>query len=520
MRNLKTTLTFVLLILLVLGGCVHLPEDLDLPDEAAMLRQPDTRLGSLVDPHRSEDASLSGFTLVNTGPHALRARVALIDMTDRSLDAQYYLWRDDFSGRLLAERLLAAAERGVKVRLLVDDIDIRGREFTIASFEAHPNIQVRLYNPSKSRGKGSHLSYGVEWLTYKRLNRRMHNKVFVADNELTIVGGRNIGDRYFGIDAKFNFRDLDLLAAGPIVPEVSHSFDSYWNSRFAFPVSMLSSREPDEAAIVEIKEMLEQTVADGAATIEAVGLNRDLKAELSGDIASMVWGKGSVIFDDPAKVDPSAEASGQSIVTEVLVEATHNAKEKIFAQTAYFVPGKEGKELLAETVDRGIQVTIQTNSLASNNHSIAHTGYMRYRKKILEAGVKLVEVRPDADSREMYMTDHDEKDTLGLHGKSAVFDEDLVYVGTFNLDPRSIALNTEMGLLVESEALARRMLEAYDIDAHPDNGWEVYLDEQGRVRWLEKDEDGTKVYSREPKVSFFRRIETGFFRILPLESQL
>ena len=507
------------LVALLLSGCATLPPDYEPTESYSTPAAPSTRLARLTSAHRSDDQALSGFTLLNESDHSLRSRAVLTDLAERTIDAQYYLWRGNLSGLILSERLLAAAERGVKVRLLIDDIDVRGREFGIAAFDSHPNIQVRVYNPAQSRGSGF-LRFGVEFLTKRRLNRRMHNKVFVADNELAIVGGRNIGDKYFGIDKKYNFRDLDLLAAGPVVPEVSNSFDSYWNSKWAIPVAVLSRKQPTEAQTRERIQELDQRIAEGAAKIDALGLTGDLELELRENVAEMVWAKTTVVFDDPAKVSPSEAPETRSEVAVALGKAAADTTKEIYVQTAYFVPGKAGTKALAETVARGVDVTVITNSLASNNAPIAHSGYMPYRRHLIGKGVKLLEVRPDASSRELYMVNAQPEQTLGLHTKAVIFDRRLVFVGTFNLDPRSHELNTEMGLFVESEALASRLHDAFAYDAQPDNAWEVILDENDKLRWKVQEEDGVRIYKREPKVSFMRRVVTGFFRILPLEGHL
>lgn len=506
-------------LLLAFVGCASLPTDFDKPVTEALPAAPEASLQTIVQPYLDDNRTLSGFTLLNEGAHSYRSRIALINHAQDSVDAQYYLWRTDVSGRNLVVQLWEAAERGVRVRILIDDIDTAGRDFNVLVYDSHPNIAVRFFNPFGTRGKKL-LRKTAEFVTTKRLNRRMHNKIFVVDGTLAIVGGRNIGDRYFGINEKFNFRDLDLLAAGPVVADISHSFDSYWNSPWAYPVAALTKKEVREGDTERLLADRAAYLEENAEILSALELNEDLDEELSSDVSNMTWAHASVVFDEPAKVDTKEDLPVRSAVAEKLRQLADDLERELFIQTAYFVPGKSATAELVELASEGVEVIVQTNSLASNNHAIAHSGYMPYRKRLLQGGVELYEVRPDAKSRELYMVEPTPKHTLGLHSKVIVFDRDVVFVGTFNFDPRSIELNTEMGLLIESEALAERLLEAFGYDMLPENSWQVKLDGRERLRWHVVEEGETRIYAREPKVGLGRRFAAGFFRILPLESQL
>ncbi len=507
-------------------GCAALPTEFERPVSAAYTDTQDTALGreaALLSAGRSDE---SGFYPLIQGLDALVARIVLADEAERSLDVQYYLWKNDATGRLLLERLLRAADRGVRVRLLLDDVLSGETEPVLTMLDLHPNFEVRVFNPFAIRG-----ARGLGFVTdFRRVNRRMHNKSFTGDNQVTIVGGRNMGDEYFDARPDVNFGDLDVLAVGPVVNKVSNAFDEYWNNEWAFPSSAFERTRPStlddlEKLRIELREATAE-LADSpyAAALRDTRLAQELK---SGQLP-LVWGKAQLIYDSPEKIAAQTidESTSLGIRLEKIVEQT---TDELVLVSAYFVPGKEGVEFFSQLVRRGVRVRILTNSLATNNHAVVHSGYARYRIPLLRAGVELYEFRPRAIGRD----DSAESSAWGatLHAKTFGFDRRYLFVGSFNLDPRSDALNTEMGVLFESPELAGRLARWFDeeiaLDAYrlalktiPPEESEIGFMEYA-LEWVTVDEQGNELrYSVEPETSFWRRFGASLMSLLPIESQL
>ncbi len=455
----------------------------------------------------------SGFLAVDGNAAALRWRLALSDAAETSIDAQYYIWHGDESGLLLLNRLLSAADRGVRVRLLVDDHHLKGFGRDISIISLHPNIKVRTYNPYQSR-LNSRLFRTLEFLIhFDRLNHRMHNKLFVADNQVAMVGGRNIGNAYFGLSKKANFRDVDLLASGPVVRDISSSFDAFWNSEWAYPIHVLSLLKPKKDKLAWLRKSIRGRIAKRREIISAFGVNpRDWTAALKKAEKELIWGRGHVIYDRP---HVGTHLFPVHIAREMdrIIQET---RKEIFIVTSYFIPTEEGVAILKKLTDRGVRIRVLTNSLASTDVIIANTGYKRYRRMTLEAGAELYEFRPDARDRGIFNTPPVEASRVCLHAKAIIFDRKKVYVGTMNLDPRSVTLNTEIGLLVESPELAARIQDSFEHDLRPENSWQVMLDEKDRIFWKS---DRSRRYL-QPARSLFQRIVDLLYSPIPLEDQL
>ena len=421
---------------------------------------------------------------------------------ERSLDVQYYIWHADTSGGLLAHELWQAAERGVRVRLLVDDNSTRGLDESIAALDAHPNIEVRLFNPYANRG----FRLGELATDFARLNRRMHNKSFTADNQAAIVGGRNVGDEYFGADSPVEFADLDVLAVGAVVPEVSAAFDAYWNSESAYPAASLI----DQAGQLRPLERIEEQ--PGAARyLQAVRATPLVQMLLSGSLP-LEWAAARVVQDDPAKVLRPPEKTELHLLPR-LEKAMGKPLRELDLVSPYFVPTKDGAAALTALAESGVRVRVLTNSLAATDVSPVHAGYAKYREELLRAGVRLFELKPNVEDVKTKDKGRGAGNSdASLHAKTFGVDRSRIFVGSFNFDPRSARLNTEMGIVVESQTLASRLSEALDRDM-ANVAYEVRLSSDGSLEWVERDVRHTS----EPGAGVLKRLWIGFLSILPIE---
>jgi len=428
--------------------------------------------------------------------------VLLARAAERSLDVQYYIWHADTSGGLLAHELWQAAERGVRVRLLLDDNNTRGADEAIAALDAHPNIEVRLFNPYANRG----FRLGELATDFARLNRRMHNKSFTADNQAAIVGGRNVGDEYFGADSPVEFADLDVLAVGAVVPEVSAAFDAYWNSESAYPAASLI----DQAGQLRPLERIEEQ-PDAARYLQAVRATPLVQMLLSGSLP-LEWAAARVVQDDPAKVLHPPEKTELHLLPR-LEKAMGKPLRELDLVSPYFVPTKDGAAALTALAESGVRVRVLTNSLAATDVSPVHAGYAKYREELLRAGVRLFELKPNVEDVKTKDKGRGAGNSdASLHAKTFGVDRSRIFVGSFNFDPRSARLNTEMGIVVESQTLASRLSEALDRDM-ANVAYEVRLSSDGSLEWVERDVRHTS----EPGAGVLKRLWIGFLSILPIE---
>jgi putative cardiolipin synthase len=505
-----------------LTACAQLPDNGDRESSTALEDTADTRLGSTVAPLLDRYPGLSAFHPLGNGLDAFVARLAFARYADRSIDVQYYLFHDDVTGRALTAYLLEAADRGVRVRVLLDDMDMNGRDTGLASLDLHPNIELRLFNPFPSR----QLRY-VNFLThFGTVTRRMHNKAFIVDNQAAVVGGRNIGDEYFEASDGTNFGDMDLLAIGPIVRDVSDAFDRYWNSDLAYPITTLGAAG-DPSLLERARPVLREETAALADTAYGERLREsDLADALAKGQAELHWSEAELLVDLPEKVqtDPDDRSTHLGPELDALLRST---QEQLIAISPYFVPGKQGARQLRELAERGVEVIVITNSLASTDVPAVHAGYVRYRRELLKAGVRLYEMRPSM------ARDEDDDRRFGssqssLHAKTFAIDGRLVLVGSMNMDPRSDVLNTEMGIVIESPELAAQLQGWMRTDL-PRQAWRVTLaglertprDAGGVMQWIARDA-GTEVVEgrREPRASLARRLVVSLLRWLPIERQL
>jgi putative cardiolipin synthase len=475
-----------------------------------------TRLGKGIAPALAEHPEKTGIYALPVPRDAFAARGLLAGAAERSLDAQYYIWHGDHTGDLLYEALWRAAERGVRVRLLLDDNTTAGLDPTIAALDAHPNIEVRLYNPLVNR-TSRWSNYVVD---FQRVNRRMHNKSFTVDNQATIVGGRNIGDEYFAAGSGVAFADLDVIAVGPAVQQVSKSFDLYWNSPSAYPAEKLLGQASPEAVA-----QLQRTFAATRAAPEAAQYLESLKqtpmvTELSAGRLALEWTDAQLVYDDPAKTLDTANRKDVLLLTRLLEHVGQPAGQFDLV-SPYFVPMAQGTATLQAMAARGVKVRVLTNSLESTDVSAVHAGYAKRRKDLLRAGVQLYELRrAEAAKPPPDKTDQDKKkggsSSASLHAKTFQIDGERIFVGSFNFDPRSATLNTEMGLLIDSPVLAGNLKAFFDTEA-PLVAYEVRLADNGSLQWIERTAQGEKIHDTEPGTTALRRAGVGFMSILPIE---
>jgi cardiolipin synthase C len=479
-----------------------------------------TMLDRMIDADLGDEPGMSAVRLIEQNSMAFGYRAATAASAQRSLDIQYYIWNNDLTGKLVAAEVLRAAERGVKVRVLVDDIDARAKHDLFQVADLHANIEVRIFNPFYSRS--GWFGQLTEWLIRgRRLNRRMHNKAWIVDNRVAIVGGRNIGDEYFGASDQSNFADLDLVLAGPIVDRISASFDEYWNNPNAVPVDRFERKPPPPEALPQLIEDAHEyrrTASDRPylVALQDVQKRADM---LAAQPPPLKVREIELLVDDPAKVGVELSEGESSRVMEGLERTMQRAEREVLIVSAYFVPGEAGTRRFAELEQRGVRVVVQTNSLAATDVAAVHTGYMRYRKDLLRAGVELYETKNLADSdagrRRISVTG---SSGASLHTKAIIVDDRWVYIGSMNIDPRA-NLNTEMGVLIESTVLARQVRGQFERSITPELSYRVEL-EDGKLVWYDRIGEQDRRSTTEPDASTWRRIGVNLLRALPIESQL
>jgi len=453
----------------------------------------------------------SGIYALPRGRDAFAARGLLAAAAERSLDVQYYIWHGDSVGYLLFESLWQAAERGVRVRLLLDDNNTAGLDASISALDAHDNIEVRLFNPLVYRTVRL-TNYVVD---FSRVNHRMHNKSFTVDNQATVVGGRNIGDEYFDMGDGVTFADLDVIAVGPITREVSDAFDLYWNSASAWPAqTLLGTAKPE--AIEQLKATFAATRADPRVAEYLDALREtQLVTQLREGRLPLDWADVHLVYDDPAKVLDTNIRSDQMLLPRLLDTAGHVGMEFDLI-SPYFVPMAQGTASLQRLVGQGVKVRVLTNALESTDVAAVHAGYAKRRKDLLRAGIRLYELKRGDAPNPAESTKTGGSSGASLHAKTFQIDGDRLFVGSFNFDPRSAKLNTEIGLVVDSPVLAQR-LKAFLDTALPLHAYEVRLTPGGDLQWVEGTSDGPRIHDTEPGTSAFRRAEISFLSILPIE---
>ena len=459
------------------------------------------------------DEATSWFDLQDVGPDALRWRLALLDTATSSIDAQYFIWRDDAVGSLLLERLLLAADRGVRIRLLLDDSFLAGEDLVLIAVDAHPNVEVRIFNPFQLRADDMLVRYIENLNDNTRINHRMHNKLLIADSQAAVVGGRNIADEYFGFNQDHNFRDFDVLVTGEVMPQITNSFDTYWNSDWAFPVAIVDHRKGTQAELNQLRGSLRENASVLNDWVEGSAAEpRNWLAQWAALAQTMLPGKATIHQDNPDFADDASPVRAAAQILALFGQTETDA----VSISPYLIPPEDVLHTIDQLSQQGVRIKALTNSLASNNHVAAHTAYRHRRKQLLEAGVALHELRPQAPERTRFEAPGFTAEHIGLHAKILVLDKRLVFVGTLNADPRSLVLNTEVSLMIDSPQLAEAILGAFSTDFIPQNSWRVVLEENGQLSWHSSD----GVLDRQPAGSVWRRIADFFYGLLPIDEQL
>lgn len=495
------------------AGCAALPSLEGRVATSAMTDTGDTRLGRAVAPALSGRPGMSGFHALSI-PDAFAARVLLAGAAQKSLDLQYYIWHGDQTGNLLFEAVWRAAERGVRVRILLDDANTAGEDETIAALDAHPNIEVRLYNPLMLRGVRL-LNFVTD---FTRVNRRMHNMSFTADNQVTIVGGaHNIGNEYFGAGDAVEFTDLDVLGIGPVVKEVASEFDLHWNSASAYPApSIVGAGRADARARLGATFAAARADPTSAAYVEALRTTQLLQQLVARQLP-LEWANATVVRDDPAKALDTTARRDVLLLAELL-PVIGPPGSSFDLVSPYFVPGDEGTAALERLAARGVEVRVLTNSLAATDVPAVHAGYARRRCDLLRFGVKLYELKPAARQQGERTPTLGSSSSVQLHAKTSALDRDRLFVGSFNFDQRSAFLNTEMGIVIDSPVLAQRLAGALDVQVPKGAAYEVAVAADGHCpEWIERTPAGEARFEIEPGTSAAQRGWIQFLEILPIE---
>jgi len=511
----------LLVAVLFLAGCAGqttpAPTSYALPNHDSALAQ---RIETLA---TGEPAGTSGFRLLADSADAFSARMRLIRQARTSLDVQYYIVHDGLSTRALVEEVLRAADRGVRVRLLLDDTTSDGSDYQIATLAAHPNISIRVFNPLHlGRSNVFTRSLG-RFLNLSQQHRRMHNKLMLADSSLAIVGGRNLGDEYFDVDQGFNFTDIDLLAAGPVAEQLAVSFDQYWNHRLSVPIQQFLRHPPSKEELEQARDAITgylqaERQKDERRYLHLMG---DLQGPPTDDwLTDLIWAPGEALWDHPDKIEAPGIPDETLLLTTQLQPSMDGVRRSLTLISAYFVPTEQGAEYLAAHARNGVAVRILTNSLEATDVPAVHGGYAPYRAELLKAGVRLFELRRQPDQEIRFSISGDSESSL--HSKAAVFDRERAFLGSLNFDPRSVLWNTEVGILVDSPDLASEVHELTQEGTSPAVSYEVRLIERNddpQLVWIAEDDGRHKVLLDEPGGAW-RRFNAWFSRVIGLERML
>ncbi|WP_299689112.1 phospholipase D family protein [uncultured Vibrio sp.] len=495
----------------ILGGCSSLPEGIDHPVEPQISPAPSS-LSVLTSEYQPEalEQGTTAVRLQESGWDALAQRLALVESAEHTIDIQYYIWNSDESGSYLASRLLAAAERGVKVRVMLDDINLNEREGLLSALDAHPNVEIRIFNPTPTRRGFS------KWLSFvgdfSRLNRRMHNKSFTVDGTLAVVGGRNIGDEYFDLSDDINFRDRDVLVMGSAVTAIQTSFVDYWNSHWSYPIDILG-----DEALADIS-MMDDIAVPHYQHYPQLPLDREAADDLLQQvIGEMTWVKAHFVYDQPVPAD--SDNTDQPKATGIyLAKLASESTQEILLESAYLVFDDGQLEEWQALNNSGVEIKALTNSMVSNDLVSNHSAYAGRRSDMLEHGIELFELKPESKLCEASTQDVSKcapETAYGLHAKSAVFDRSIASIGSFNFNLRSTYLNTESVLIIENQEIAETLADTIEQAMSEDNSWRLEL-EDGDVYWY----SGEQSWDSEPETGQWERMQSGFLQLLPIEKYL
>ncbi|WP_410553729.1 phospholipase D family protein [Acinetobacter bohemicus] len=522
-RRLSTGMLLSATLVLGLPACSTLPKQAEQPSQMAFETDTSqTSLAQIITPLRDKNLGLTGYHLLYDPLEALAARMQLIHKAERSLDLQYYIWDNDRIGALALHGLIQAADRGVQVRLLIDDNNAKKMEGIYLALDQHQNIDVKLYNPYRFR---KYRAMDMV-LDLKRINRRMHNKSFIADNQIALIGGRNMSNQYYNVSDSYQFSDVDVMLVGAASDEIIHSFDEYWNDEYAYPVRQIVKPGHHTLRFPSLKQQLE---AHGQDIYTQNYLNLANRSQafdkwLEHNI-QLDWVEAEVVKDSPAKI--KAEAETEDHLNFQLLQRLEKPEHSVDIVSAYFVPEKLGAERLKKLAANDIKVRVLTNSYKANDVSIVHAFYAKYRQDLLENDVQLYEflAAPDADHLNANTEELAKKAKVSLkglsrsslHAKMMALDQKQVFIGSFNFDPRSAYLNTEIGVVLNSPALARAVHSTMDQNLSK-YAYKLVMDANQKINWkISKANGETKTFTKEPGMKWYQRASLKFLSWLPIE---
>lgn len=522
MRSRRAPL-FLLLFVLTLGGCATF----DVPREPSQaLPAANSAFGRSIQAQAAPYQGQSGFRLLSNSTEAFMARAELIRNAQSSLDLQYYIVHDGLSTRMLVEELLKAADRGVRVRILLDDTTSDGLDQIIATLAAHPHIQIRLFNPLHlGRSTGVTRTMG-RLFNLSQQHRRMHNKLWLADNSVAIVGGRNLGDEYFDAEPNLNFTDIDMLSVGPVAEQLGHSFDQYWNSALSKPIEEFLSNKPTAEDLANTRLRLEESLGETRQQNHALYqrlMTYRTKPRMDIWRKELIWAWNQALWDAPSKVLAKGEPDPQLLLTTQLAPELQGVSKELIMISAYFVPGQPGLVYLTGRADAGVSVSLLTNSLEATDVPAVHGGYVPYRKALLEHGVQLFELRRQpgeggGSAPHLLQSGSYRGFDSSLHSKAMIFDRQKSFIGSFNFDPRSVLWNTEVGVMVDSPELAEHVRALALQGMAPALSYQAWL-ENGQVVWVTEDNQQPHTLTREPG-SWWRHFTAWFSTTVGLERML
>ena len=531
MSNKRGVLVLALLVA-ILSGCASLPPGSNFPKTAssALAHPEETRLGHQFADAGRQHGGNSGFRIIPVGADGFLIRMQMINAAERTLDIQYFIFRGDKTGRLLADALMRAGERGVRVRILIDDGETVEGDEEIMVLATHPSIELRIFNPFAYRGH-TDLLRSVEFVfNFSRLDYRMHNKLLVVDNAVALIGGRNIGDQYFQVDPVSQFADDDVFAAGPIAQKLSGTFDEFWNNALSIPAGALSNGKPSHAGSHEHRAGIDQQKAslksDGFDYMKRVATGEPLGGIVSGR-TPLVWAHAQLVSDSPDKKKVENGSMVGRLMQRPVADATIAVQSELLMVTPYLIPGKEGMQVFKDLRRRNVRVRILTSSLEASTVSAAQSGYMHYRVALLEDGIELYEIRSllgnSKGSGQTAAISHN--GNYSLHAKLFVFDRERLFIGSMNFDQRSMHLNTEIGLIIDSPALAQQIAARFESMVQPANCYKLALRRTGvagtpHLVWLTEEGGKTVEYNIEPARNEWQRTKVNVLSLLPADREL
>ncbi|WP_202410422.1 phospholipase D family protein [Pseudomaricurvus sp. HS19] len=478
-----------------------------------------TRLRDFIEPKMAgHESDQSALYLLQDGLEAFVARVTLMDEADVSLDLQYYIFADDTSGLIILAKALQAADRGVRVRLLVDDVGTLITDSWVSLLQYHPNIEIRVFNPVAARAGMSRVMQGLS--EFERVNHRMHNKLLVADGQVIITGGRNIADAYFSNDETL-FHDVDIICAGPVVQQATASFDAYWNHPVAVPLDILLPPKEGAEGLQRLRQKSAEFIEQTRHSVFAEALRETplLHRIQSGEL-SFAWGRAQLYADPPDKAARHDEVDRSEYLIEHLLPVLARSEQRLQMSSAYFIPGDMGVEFLTALERRGVEVSVLTNALSTTDVGVVHSGYSKYRDDLLQNGIELWELRSQA-GRNTRLKWFKGSSRASLHAKSFVIDDDRAVIGSVNLDGRSVLQNTEIGVYVENPEINRQLAETFARWTSPESAWRVTLDDDSNLRWQATDDEGNPIVEhKDPETSAWQRFKVWVLSLLPVEKQI